>query len=400
MRKFAASALLIASIICFSSCNEVEQSYKKVSFYHPDILCKELILTIPSHWSTEELCQDNALLEIYNDGSKMGDISINTNYDGEKTIYKIRKKLIPVKNAKFKRISDHCFISTNQEKERIISYLIGDKVIDILLNDSIDKNTVKIIAENIAYLDFKIKQELSSDENLSKKPDIVIDTAFLDDENSIDQPKTYNQAYSVFLSIDSLSEIIRKPGANLIGSSSEFRSMYLAIDVDDGFFYYVIEDYLLKELIFAKSEQSTNQANSNNYKIIDRKPFSLSTNLVNTWDAYIMKNGFSNSMVTIEIIDKMVERANLYSFIHDRTIQPDSYEISDNKVAITVRLYCPTLKAYFHVTENYETRETYFGLGGVNYEDNVPMEYWKYNTSKPLSSNAKKENFKSIGGLF
>ena len=157
-----------------------------MSFYHPDILCKELILTIPSHWSTEELCQDNALLEIYNDGSKMGDISINTNYDGEKTIYKIRKKLIPVKNAKFKRISDHCFISTNQEKERIISYLIGDKVIDILLNDSIDKNTVKIIAENIAYLDFKIKQELSSDENLSKKPDIVIDTAFLDDENSID----------------------------------------------------------------------------------------------------------------------------------------------------------------------------------------------------------------------
>lgn len=401
MKKYVAILLLVALIISISACNKIDQNYRKVNFNHPDILSEELILTIPSQWSTEEICKDNALLEIYNDSSQIGNITINENYEGNINIYESKEKLVPVNGGKFIKINDKCFITTDKGKGYIISYLIANKVIDIFLNILIEKNTIITIAKNLDFKSFKKTQTPKvSEDTPSKTTDIVIDIAYLDNENSIYQPKTYNQAYSVFLSINSLAEIMKKPGANSIGASPGFRSMSLTIEVDDGFSYYVIEDYLLKALIFAKSEQPTNQANSNNYIIINRKPFSSDTNLINTWDAFVMRNGLNKSMVTIEIIEKMIEAANLYSFISNGTIHPDAYEVSDNKVAITVKLYCPTLKAYFHVTENYETKQAYFGLSRINNEDNIPKEYWKYNVSRTLSSKARKSNFKTIGGLF
>ena len=404
MKRFISIFLILTLCFLFASCTTKNIQYKAITFKHSGIMQDQLELTIPNDWIYEEVRDGDNLIKFYRyeDYTEIGNVTINQFYNAKSGFYENRNELVPLENATYNKINENCFIATDKGKGNIICYRINDTTaIDIFLNIVAEQKTVKNIAKNIMFTKIEIDNHTHSEvQQTEQETDFKpLDISFLDDENYVYSKKTYEQAYSVFLTIDSLAEIAKKPYV-FTSTTMGNRSFVYTVEVDENNTYGIIEDYLLKELLFVKYIIKDGQRNDSSYEILDRKPFTADTSLVNTWDAKMMQNGFQKTMLKIETIDKIIETNNLYEFIKNGTVEISWFDNDTNPNWFKTDFYVPELKAYFHVAEDYDSKTAHYGISRIDpKEDNsIPQEYWKYNVYKPLSSNADINNYKGLVG--
>ena len=404
MKKLLSISLVLSLLLFSTSCATENIQYKTITFKHAEILQEKLELTIPNDWIYEEICDGNDLIKFYSyeDYTEIGNVTINQFYNAKSGFYENRKEFVPLEDATYNKINEDCFIATDKGKGNIICYRINDvEAIDIFINISAEQKTVKNIAKNIISTKIEIDKNTHSEvQATEQKTDFKpLDISFLDDENYVYSKKTYEQAYSVFLTIDSLAEIAKKTYV-FTSTTMGNRSFVYTVEVDENNTYGIIEDYLLKELLFVKYIIKDGQQNDSSYEILDRKPFTADTSLVNTWDAKMMQNGFQKTMLKIETIDKIIETNNLYEFIKNGTVEISWFDNDTNPNYFKTDFYVPELKAYFHVAEDYDSKTAHYGISRIDpKEDNsIPQEYWKYNVYKPLSPNADINNYKGLVG--
>lgn len=404
MKKLLSIFLILTLLLFPTSCTAGNFQYKTVTFKHSGIMQDQLELTIPNDWIYEEVRDGDNLIKFYSyeDYTEIGNVTINQFYNAKSGFYENRNELVPLENATYKKINENCFIATDKGKGNIICYRINDTTaIDIFINILAEQKTVKNIAKSIISTKIEIDKDAHSEvQSTEQKTDFrPLDISFLDDENYVYSKKTYEQAYSVFLTIDSLAEIAKKPYV-FTSTTMGNRSFVYTVEVDENNTYGIIEDYLLKELLFVKYIIKYGQQNDSSYEILDRKPFTADTSLVNTWDAKMMQNGFQKTMLKIETIDKIIETNNLYEFIKNGTVEISWFDNDTNPNWFKTDFYVPELKAYFHVAEDYDSKTAHYGISRIDpKEDNsIPHEYWKYNVYKPLSSNADINNYKGLVG--
>lgn len=405
MKRFISIFLILTLCFLFASCTtEKEDQYKTITFKHAEILQEQLEFTIPNDWIYEEVCDGDNLIKFYRyeDYAQIGTASINEFYNTNSGFYENRKELVPLNDVTYDKINENCFITTDKGRGTIICYRINQEVaIDIFINKIVEQKVVKNIAESFSSSEIKVETDTSSKaETPEQKTDFEpIDISFLDDESYVYAKKTYEQAYSIFLTIDTLAEIANKPYV-FTSTTMGYRSFVYTVEVDENNTYGIIEDYLLKELLFVKYIIKDGQHNDSSYEILDRKPFTVDTSLVNTWDAKMMQNGFQKTMLKIETIDKIIETNNLYEFIKNGTVEISWFDNDTNPNWFKTDFYVPELKAYFHVAEDYDSKTAHYGISRIDpKEDNsIPQEYWKYNVYKPLSSNADINNYKGLVG--
>lgn len=404
MKKLLSISLILTLLLFLTSCASGNIQYKTVTFKHAGILQGQLEFTIPNDWIYEEVRDGDNLIKFYSyeDYTEIGNVTINQFYNAKSGFYENRNELVPLENATYKKINENCFIATDKGKGNIICYRINDTTaIDIFINILAEQKTVKNIAKNIMSTKIEIDNHTHSEvQQTEQETDFKpLDISFLDDENYVYSKKTYEQAYSVFLTIDSLAEIAKKPYV-FTSTTMGNRSFVYTVEVDENNTYGIIEDYLLKELLFVKYIIKDGQQNDSSYEILDRKPFTADTSLVNTWDAKMMQNGFQKTMLKIETIDKIIETNNLYEFIKNGTVEISWFDNDTNPNWFKTDFYVPELKAYFHVAEDYDSKTAHYGISRIDpKEDNsIPQEYWKYNVYKPLSSNADINNYKGLVG--
>ena len=403
MKKLLSISLILTLLLLSTSCATENIQYKTITFKHAEILQEQLELTIPNEWIYEEVCDGDNLINFYRyeDYTEIGNVTINQFYNAKSGFYENRNELVPLENATYNKINENCFIATDKGKGNIICYRINDTTaIDIFINILAEQKIVKNIAKSIISTKIEIDRDAHSEvQSTEQKTDFKpLDISFLDDENYVYAKKTYEQAYSVFLTIDSLAEIANKPYV-FTSTTMGYRSFVYTVEVDENNTYGIIEDYLLKELLFVKYIIKDGQQNDSSYEILDRKPFTADTSLVNTWDAKMMQNGFQKTMLKIETIDKIIETNNLYEFIKNGTVEISWFDNDTNPNWFKTDFYVPELKAYFHVAEDYDSKTAHYGISTLDQDDNlIPQEYWKYNVYKPLSSNADINNYKGLVG--
>lgn len=403
MKRLLSIFLILTFCFLLVSCANKQEQYKTVTFEHAEILQEKIRFTIPDDWIYEEVCQDDNLIKFYSyeDYTEIGNITLNRFYNAESGFCENKNILVPIEDATYKEINENCFIATDKGKGNIICYRLNEiDAVDIFINSLIDKKTVLNIAKNISLTDIQIDTKTPSQEKISdSKPDFEpMDISFLDNESYVYAKKTYEQAYSIFLTIDTLAEIAVKPYVFTAATMGN-RSFVYTVEVDENNIYGIVEDYLLKEILFVKYIIKDGARNDSSYEILDRKPFAANTSLVNTWDAKMMQNGFQKTMLKLETIDKIIETNNLYEFIKNGTIEISWFDNDTNPNVFTTDFYVPELKAYFHVIEDYKSRTAHYGIFNIEHNDNlIPQEYWKYNVSKPLSPNADINNYKELVG--
>ena len=404
MKKLLSIYLILTFLLFLTSCITGNTLYKTVTFKHSGIMQDQLELTIPNDWIYEEVRDGDNLIKFYSyeDYTEIGNVTINQFYNAKSGFYENRNQLVPLENATYKKINENCFIATDKGKRNIICYRINDTTaIDIFINILAEQKTVKNIAKSIISTKIEIDKDAHSEvQSTEQKTDFKpLDISFLDDENYVYAKKTYEQAYSVFLTIDSLAEIAKKPYV-FTSTTMGNRSFVYTVEVDENNTYGIIEDYLLKELLFVKYIIKDGQQNDSSYEILDRKPFTADTSLVNTWDAKMMQNGFQKTMLKIETIDKIIETNNLYEFIKNGTIEISWFDNDTNPNWFKTEFYVPELKAYFRVAEDYDSKTAHYGISRIdpNEDNSIPQEHWKYNVYKPLSSNADINNYKGLVG--
>lgn len=404
MKKLLSISLILSLLLFLTSCTTGNTLYKTVTFKHSGITQDQLELTIPNDWIYEEVRDGDNLIKFYSyeDYTEIGNVTINQFYNAKSGFYENRNELVPLENATYNKINENCFIATDKGKGNIICYRINDTTaIDIFINILAEQKTVKNIAKNIKSTKIEIDNHTHSEvQQTEQETDFKpLDISFLDDENYVYSKKTYEQAYSVFLTIDSLAEIAKKPYV-FTSTTMGNRSFVYTVEVDENNTYGIIEDYLLKELLFVKYIIKDGQQNDSSYEILDRKPFTADTSLVNTWDAKMMQNGFQKTMLKIETIDKIIETNNLYEFIKNGTVEISWFDNDTNPNWFKTDFYVPELKAYFHVAEDYDSKTAHYGISRIDpKEDNsIPQEYWKYNVYRPLAPNADINNYKGLVG--
>ncbi len=208
MKKIISSILVIAIVMCFCSCDSdlENNNYKKIEYQNDEIFDKIIVFTIPDSWVYAETFDENTNnLIVFRDerGQQIGNVALNSLYSGEDDIFSVKEKVVPIENAKYTKISENCFITTDKGRGSIITYKVKDVVIDIFFNMFVKKDIVKQIAKNISVKDFEIKEENEetvSSTSSSSTPSTNIIISQKPNIDFIEEPSLVNNAIDVISS--------------------------------------------------------------------------------------------------------------------------------------------------------------------------------------------------------
>ena len=107
---------------------------------------------------------------------------------------------MPIDDAKYTKISENCFTTTDKGRGNIITYKVKDVVIDMFFDISVEKGVIEEIAKNIAVKDFKVEEDkeettsLSPSTSSSASTDIIINQK--PNIDFIEEPGLINNASS------------------------------------------------------------------------------------------------------------------------------------------------------------------------------------------------------------
>ena len=163
MKRIISIFLILGIVICICGCNSSRHNniYKKIEYQNDEIFNNTIVFTVPDSWVYAETFDGDNNLIVFRDlsGQQIGNVALNSIYSGEDDIFSIKEKIVPIDDAKHKKISENCFITTDKGRGNIITYKVKDVVIDMFFDTSVEKRIVEEIAKNITVKDLVIKEE-------------------------------------------------------------------------------------------------------------------------------------------------------------------------------------------------------------------------------------------------
>jgi len=368
-----------------------------------DALPQEYRLRIPKEWSMVEKNSGEILAKLYLGQKEICTIYEKTMSPADMSFKQNFEVFIDEEYCKIESIRKTAALSPAYESDDDITvkcwYALSAKgKAGILLkcDPSLEKSVIKQLIKTVVIADFSAESESDQTESETKtgssgKIDFSPDISFLDNPFFQNEPVSYQDMYSVFLSVDSLTEIMDKIH-HISGFENALRAFVFGLQANDGYTYYVREDYTLNKLIFARSNAVGIGVNAFEYTVLDEKPLPPGCTMVNTWDSFIITEG-RTCLIDFATADKILEAGFTAPFLSDQ-LMPEDFETQNNY--IKMRFYVREIKAYLHVTEMYGDRIMTMGLLRLDNSD-VPFEYWRYNTERPLSANADKTAYEQYG---
>ena len=419
MKKIFSSLVALALFMCCCGCGGHSESieYKRVEYNNDQVLDKILVFMIPDSWIfAETFDEETGNLIVFRDekGNSIGKVVLNTNYSGENDIFQNKEELVPVEDAKYTKISENCFMTSDKGRGSTITYQIADKMIDMYFNSAIDKSVVKQIAENMAVKDFAIKEEVEehvSSTATSSAPStgITVDQApnnidFIEEPGLINNAIPVERIYDIFNAVGCNMHLMGRPN---IGKEIYFEHNYnqstLWLYGDDGFVYMLIDNFRSNAFELAKLSEPGRGANTLNRDVLLSKPLPSDCNLLTEYNEYMLNNVSPKSLIGLADADKIIMFPFLCQHLHKNSLMPEGISVSEDGMIVSTKFYIPEVMAYLYITEDFKHMQAEYRIAAVNGDtSHLPSSMNKYNTVKVIYelTAADRFRYKEFGVIF
>lgn len=417
MKKIISIILILGLLIFTCGCNQDSQinKNKQIEYQNDQILDKTIVLTIPDSWIYVETFADNDNFIVFRDelGQQIGNVTLNTLYSGEDNIFSIKEKIVPLEKAKYIKVSDICFITTDKGGGNIITYKVNDVVIDMFFDISVKKRVVKEIAKNIILKDFDRTEEpeetvSSSPSSTSQNTNIIVNQKpnidFIEEPGLVNNAIAVEKIYDVFNAVGCNMHLMGRPN---IGKEIYFENNYnsstLQLYGDDGYVYMLIDNFRNKKFELAKLSEPGRSANILNRDVILSKPLPNDCNLLIEYNEYMYNFASQKSFINFEQADKIIMFPFLCQHLSKDSLMPEGISVSEDGMIISTKLYIPEAMAFLYITEDYNSMQAKYHIAAVNGDtSHLPQSLNKYNTVKELHpfSPTDKFRYKEFGVIF
>ena len=416
MKKIILIFLILGLLICICGCDSCRQNnnYKKIEYKNDDFFKKTIVFTIPDSWVYTEILDGGNLIEFRDElGQQIGNVTLNTLYSGEDNIFSIKEKIVPLEKAKYIKVSDICFITTDKGGGNIITYKVNDVVIDMFFNISVKKRVVKEIAKNIILKDFDRTEEpeetvSSSPSSTSQNTNIIVNQKpnidFIEEPGLVNNAISVEKIYDVFNAVGCNMHLTGRPN---IGKEIYFENNYnsstLQLYGDDGYVYMLIDNFRNKKFELAKSSEPGRSANILNRDVILSKPLPNDCNLLIEYNEYMYNFASQKGFINFEQADDIIMFPLLCQFLNEDSLMPEGISVSDDGMIISTKLYIPEAMAFLYITEDYNLMQAKYHIAAVNGDtSHLPQSLNKYNTVKELYPFSPTDRFryKEFGVIF
>ena len=417
MKKIISIILILGLLIFTCGCNQDSQinKNKQIEYQNDQILDKTIVLTIPDSWIYVETFADNDNFIVFRDelGQQIGNVTLNTLYSGEDNIFSIKEKIVPLEKAKYIKVSDICFITTDKGGGNIITYKVNDVVIDMFFDISVKKRVVKEIAKNIILKDFDRTEEpeetvSSSPSSTSQNTNIIVNQKpnidFIEEPGLVNNAIAVEKIYDVFNAVGCNMHLMGRPN---IGKEIYFENNYnsstLQLYGDDGYVYMLIDNFRNKKFELAKLSEPGRSANILNRDVILSKPLPNDCNLLIEYNEYMYNFVSQKSFINFEQADKIIMFPFLCQHLSKDSLMPEGISVSEDGMIISTKLYIPEAMAFLYITEDYNSMQGKYHIAAVNGDtSHLPQSLNKYNTVKELHpfSPTDKFRYKEFGVIF
>ncbi|MBR6694039.1 MAG: hypothetical protein IKL62_03725 [Clostridia bacterium] len=417
MKKIISIFLILGLLICICGCDSSRHNniYKKIEYQNDEIFDKAIVFTIPDSWVLAETFDDNNNLIVFRDelGQQIGNVALNSIYSGEDDIFSIKEKIVPIDDAKYTKISENYFITTDKGRGNIITYKVNDVVIDMFFDISVEKGIVKEIAKNIILKDFDRTEEpeetvSSSPSSTSQITNIIVNQKpnidFIEEPGLVNNAIAVEKIYDVFNAVGCNMHLMGRPN---IGKEIYFENNYnsstLQLYGDDGYVYMLIDNFRNKKFELAKLSEPGRSANILNRDVILSKPLPNDCNLLIEYNEYMYNFASQKSFINFEQADKIIMFPFLCQHLSKDSLMPEGISVSEDGMIISTKLYIPEAMAFLYITEDYNSMQAKYHIAAVNGDtSHLPQSLNKYNAVKELHpfSPTDKFRYKEFGVIF
>ena len=417
MKRIISIFLILGIVICICGCNSSRHNniYKKIEYQNDEIFNNTIVFTVPDSWVYAETFDGDNNLIVFRDlsGQQIGNVALNSIYSGEDDIFSIKEKIVTIDDAKHKKISENCFITTDKGRGNIITYKVKDVVIDMFFDTSVEKRIVEEIAKNITVKDLVIKEEneetVSSTTSSSTTSTNIITNQKLNID-FIEEPGFVNNA----ISVEKIYDVYNAVGCNMhlmgrqnIGKEIYFENNYntstLQLYGEDGYVYMLIDNFRNNKFELAKISEPGRSANILNRDVILSKSLPTDCNLLTEYNNYMYTFASQKSFITFEQADKIIMFPFLCQHLNENSLMPEGISVSEDGMVVSTKLYIPEAMAFLYITEDYNSMQAKYHIAAVNGEtSHLPQSLNKYNTVKELYPFSPKDRFryKEFGVIF
>lgn len=408
--------LILGLLICICGCDSSRQNnnFKKIEYNNDEFFKKIIVFTIPDSWVLAETFDNNNLIVFRDElGQQIGNVTLNTLYSGEDNIFSIKEKIVPLEKAKYIKVSDICFITTDKGRGNIITYKVNDVVIDMFFDISVEKDIVKQIAKNISVKDFEVKEEneetvSSTSSSSTQSNDIIINQKpnidFIEEPGLVNNAISVDEIYDVFNAVGCNMHLMGRPN---IGKEIYFENNYnsstLQLYGDDGYVYMLIDNFRNKKFELAKLSEPGRSANIQNRDVILSKSLPTDCNLLTEYNMYMYNFVSQKSFINFEQADNIIMFPFLCQFLNEDSLMPEGISVSEDGMILSTKLYIPEVMAFLYITEDYKSMQAEYRIAAVNGDtSHLSQSLNKYNTVKTMNPFSPTDRFryKEFGVIF
>jgi len=418
VKKIISIFLILGLLICICGCDSSRQNnnFKKIEYKNDDFLKKTIVFTIPDSWVYTEIWDGRNLIEFRDElGQQIGNVVLNINYLGEDDIFSVKEKIVPIDDAKYTKISENCFITTDKGRGNIITYKVNDVVIDMFFDISVEKWVIEEIAKNIILKDFEIKEEneetvSSTSSSSTPSTNIIINQRpnidFIEEPGLVNNAISVEKIYDVYNAVGCNMHLMGRPN---IGKEIYFENNYnsstLQLYGDDGYVYMLIDNFRNKKFELAKLTEPGRSANIQNRDVILSKSLPTDCNLLTEYNNYMYTFASQKSFINFEQADKIIMFPFLCQFLNEDSLMPEGISVSEDGMIISTKLYIPEAMAFLYITEDFKHMQAKYHVAAVNGDtSHLPQSLNKYNTVKELDpftfSPTDRFRYKEFGVIF
>ena len=416
MKRIISIFLILGLLICICGCDSSRQNnnYKKIEYKNDEFFKKIIVFIIPDSWVCAETFEEDNLIDFRDElGQQIGNVVLNTNYSGEDDIFQIKEKIVPIDDAKYTKISEVCFITTDKGRGNIITYKVNDVVIDMFFDISVKKRVVKEIAKNIILKDFDRTEEpeetvSSSPSSTSQNTNIIVNQKpnidFIEEPGLVNNAIAVEKIYDVFNAVGCNMHLMGRPN---IGKEIYFENNYnsstLQLYGDDGYVYMLIDNFRNKKFELAKLSEPGRSANIQNRDVILSKSLPTDCNLLTEYNEYMYNFVSQKSFINFEQADNIIMFPFLCQFLNEDSLMPEGISVSEDGMILSTKLYIPEVMAFLYITEDYKSMQAEYRISAVNGDtSHLSQSLNKYNTVKTMNAFSPTDRFryKEFGVIF
>ena len=403
MKKITSLFLVVVMFLSLCGCSK--KVYKQLEFKHSDIYGKSVMFAIPDEWSYIEVLDTNEkslfnLLDSENEVIGVGktdpkDVSADT-----PLVSIIERKdddeVIQINNDVI------CAFGENRvpADPRLIYVRVDGELLIISFDTDVDKKTIKNIAKSITFKAIdKVRQDITNDEDKYTPPENLgtVNLSILESAEAIDKAHSLKVIKAIYNTLDRLNPVLdREWIGDTVGFSTAYTYAYFELNCSDGYHYRFVENYSTGNFELWKSVNKDRFSAEQTFDLIYKKPLPSDCNVVTTHRDYTVKKA-PYDVITIEQVEKIIETSDI-SKLYKTEIQISSYETSRSNNYFKTEFYVPEALAYFHIIEDYSTKQAYYGFSAIGeHHEYIPSKFNKYNVSKELSQDASLEKLNKKG---